>query len=445
MLDPKQFWAQPTGGGPTDLSARPDQAQAMLQQLAQAREAGSLPPTAAQFEQHLRMLHALGGGIPGGAGVTAADIAAWEKKYRVKFPKFLAGAFQQQNGGMVRDTEVYIDVLSGIQPIDADDDLYDEEFKDPRLVFDFAHDGGEGRYLLDYNARGPKKEPAVYLEFRDCGELDKTADSVDELFREMLESSDAPEVNWSETERLSVVAREQLDLTDHNSLQARLDQVLCRDARALILFAHRRGRDDETFTRTVLPEPLSTEIGLGACSIRPLQPDGPNIWTLQLQPRESDGIVQVQSTRTSNGRWKNRTTHGVPIYDSIWSYDRNRLKQLRVELLGKQEALRVQEEDDAQLELQQKISALPPEAQHAAFMEMFQKGMSENERLFEAMHPGLGEPPPEIAGLMDALQGKLRDAMRRAQEVTANNPLDPELRKLIEKTLPKPRRPEGGE
>jgi len=434
MLDPKQFWARPAGAGPADMNAQPDQAQAMFQQLAEAMGAGNLPPTAAQFEQYLRMLHSLGGAMPGGAGITAADIAAWEKTHCVKFPKLLAEVFQIQNGGMVSDADVYINVLNGIEPIDADDDIYEDEFEDPRLVFDFAHDGGEGRYLLDYNARGPKQEPAVYLEFRDCGELDKTAESVDELFREMLESSEGPEVDWSETERLTVVAREQLDLTEHYGLQARLDQVLCRDARALILFAHRRGRDEETLTRTVLPEPLSTEVGLGACSIRPLQPDRPSIWTLQLQPRKSDGIVQVQSTRTSNGRWKNRTTRSVPIYDSIWSYDRNRLKELRVKLLGKKEALRVQEDDDAQLELQQRMLALPPEAQHAAFMEMFQKGVSENERLFAEMHPGLGQPPPEIAGLMDALQGKLREAMRRAHEVTAKQPVDPEIRKLIEKT-----------
>jgi SMI1 / KNR4 family (SUKH-1) len=445
MLDPKQFWARPTGAGRADMGALPDQAQAMLHHLAQSMGAGNLPPTGAQFEQHLRMLQALGGAMPGGAGVSTADIAAWEKRHRVKFPKFLAEVFQLQDGGMVRDTEMYIDLLAAIQPINTDDDIYEDEFQDPRLVFEFGHDGGEGRYLLDYNARGPKKEPAVYLEFRDCGQLDKAAESVDELFSELLKSSDGPEVNWSETKRLRTLAREQIDLTGHFGVPASLDQVLCRDDKSLVLFKHRRGPDGETMTRTVLPEPLSTEVAMGASSVHPIQPGRTDMWQLQLQPRKADGIVQVESTQTGTGRWKNRTSHGVPIYESIWSNDRARLKQLRVELLGKERALRVQKEDDERQELQDKMLALPPEAQHAAFMAMFQRGVAENERLFAETHPGLGEPPPEIAGLMDALQGKLRDAMRRAQEVTAKQPVDPELRKLIEMTLPKPRRPEGGE
>jgi SMI1 / KNR4 family (SUKH-1) len=431
MLDPKQFWAQPPGARPGETNAQLDQVQAMYQQYAQIMGTDAPAPTPDQAEALRQVISAA---MAGGAGVTQAQIVAWEKKHRVKFPKLLSEVFQQQDGGMVRDADVYISVLNAIQPID-DDDFYEEEFKDLRLVFEFAHDGGEGRYLLDYNARGRNAEPAVYLEFRDSGDLDKSAESVDELFQELLKSSDEPEVNWSETERLIVVAREQLDMTAHyHGVPASLDQVLCRDGRALILFVQRRTGDDQTLTRTVLPEPLSTEIGLGAGSVQPIQPGRTDIWTLQLQPRNSDGIVQVESTRTSTGQWKNRTTHGVPIYDSIWCADRNRLKQLRVELLGKKEADRVQEEDDARQELQDKMLALPPEVQHAAFMDMFQKGWAENERLFA----NLGEPPPEIAGLMDALQGKLNEAMRRAQDEAAKHPLDPEIRKLIEKTTKRP-------
>src|SRR5262249_58938983 len=119
----------------------------------------------------------------------------------------------------------------------------------------------------------------------------------------VLKASDGAEVDWSEADRLTVVARERFDLTGHyHGVPASTDQILCRHDKTLVLFVRRRVGDDETLTRTVLPEPLSS-----GCSIQSINPGQSNIWTLNLQPRDSEGIVQIASTRTTTGSWQNPT------------------------------------------------------------------------------------------------------------------------------------------
>jgi SMI1 / KNR4 family (SUKH-1) len=417
MLDPKRFWAESAGAMPGDPTSQLGQLQAMYMQLGQQTDT-----TGSEF----------GGIWPSEQGVTSEQMAAWEKKHCVKLPELFREVFRQQNGGGVRDSEVFINALGGIQPIDTEmlfEELYEDEFADTRLVFEFGSDGGEGIYLLDYNARGPNGEPAVYLDIRDCGELDKVADSVEKFFSKLLKSSDGPEVDWSEGERLKVLAREQLDLTGHyHGVPASTDQVLCRDAGALVLFVRRRVGDEETLTRTVLPEPLSN-----ACSIQSINPGQSNIWTLNLHPRDSEGIVQIDSTRTSTGRWKNRTSRGVPIYETIWSTDRDKLNKLRAELLGTKLAARVEDDENAEQELQARLAALPPAAQRAALMQMAMQSQADSDRLFQQQFPNIGEPPPEMAAMMALMQGKLQEMQRRAQEDAAQHPVDPDLRKLMER------------
>jgi SMI1 / KNR4 family (SUKH-1) len=464
MLDPKRFWASPAGAMPVEPTTQLGQEQAFHMQLGQLLTGSGPAPTLAQMEAFRQQMRGqlppdappemrrqaeewlsqlasrraqqtgapLGGAWPGGQGVTEDQIAAWEKKHRVKLPKLLCEVLQLQNGGGVRDSDVCINALGGIEPVDTEmlfEELYEDEFADSRFVFEFASDGGEGIYLLDYNARGPNGEPAVYLDIRDCGELDKVANSVDKFFGKLLSSSDGAEVDWSEAARLTVVAREQIDLTGHyHGVPASTDQILCRDDKTLVLFVRRRVGEEETLTRTVLPEPLAND-----CSIQSINPGQSNIWTLNLQPRDSERIVQIESTRTSTGQWKNRTSHGVPIYEAIWSTDRDKLSKLRAELLGTKRAARVEDDENAELELQARLAALPPAAQRAALMQMAMQSQADSERLFQEKFPNIGEPPPEMAAIMALMQGKLQEMQRRAQEEAAQHPVDPELRKLMER------------
>jgi len=72
-------------------------------------------------------------------------------------------------------------------------------------------------------------------------------------------------------------------------------------------------------------------------------------------------------------------------------------------------------------------------------MEMFQGLWAEHQRFFEEADQNLGEPPPQIAAALAAIQGRLREAVRHAKDEAAKQPLDPEIRKLIEKTTKLPR------
>ena len=472
MLDPTRFWADEPGAPPADPTTPLGQQQAMYMQLGQLLTGGGPPPSPDQLAALKRSMlgqmpadatedmrrqaeewvsqlagrraeqaatpSPLGAAWPGGPGVTPEQMAGWEKTYRVKLPKLFREVFQRQNGGTVRDSEVCIHSLAGIQPVE-EDDLYEDEFRDVGLVFEFGHDGGEGRYLLDYNARGRNGEPAVYLAYPDCGEVEKAAGSVDKFFARLLKSEGGPAVDWAEADRLPVVAREKMDLTNHfHGVPSSVDQVLCRDGRSLVLFIRRVVGDEETISRTVLPEPLSTDW----CSVEPLQPDQTHIWKIHLQPRDTDGIVQVEATRTSTGRWKNRTSTGAPIYESIWSADRDRLTKLRAVLLGKDRAARVAEADHTQQAFQARLASLPPAAQRAAFMEMTRHAMAESDRLFQEQNPNLGEPPPDIAALMALMEGRMRDVQRRIQAEAAGHPLDAETRELIER-MKKMQRPDA--
>ena len=56
---------------------------------------------------------------------------------------------------------------------------------------------------------------------------------------------------------------------------------------------------------------------------------------LYLSPRDPAGVISVESTRTSDGNWKNTVDTGVPVYVDVMCNSMSRLRTLRRELLGK--------------------------------------------------------------------------------------------------------------
>src|SRR5260370_29471690 len=94
---------------------------------------------------------------------------------------------------------------------------------------------------------------------------------------------------------------------------------------------------------------------------------------LTLQPQNSDGIVEHESERTREGRWKNSTSRGVPICVQFESHDRARLEALRRSLFGEKTADRAQAREKSQEELQQRLASRSPEERQAAGMSMFQQ------------------------------------------------------------------------
>jgi hypothetical protein len=413
MIDFKRFWAEP--GCAPGMSK--EETEAYLKQHAPGIPLEALRPNWA---------------LDPGPGVSVEQIDRWERAHRVRLPDVLRRALALQDGGYVRENAFRVFPLAEIVP--NDDEFweyacYDEEdVPDRSLVFQFGEDEFGGTCHLIY-ARGPQGEPSVYVYHSDPGDLDHCADSITQFFDRMLKTAEAPSVHWSETESLEVVARETIDLSRLYRKPAKRELILGRQGGALVLFTHERAPDQESFTKTTLPEPLVQQIAL----IQRHRPDPVSTYSLILQPKVSDGIVEVESKRTSDGKWKNGETNGVPICVLFESHDRSRLDTLRRTLFGEKAAARAQAQEERQEELQQKMGALSPGEVQAAGLSMFQHM---KERLF----PGGSPPnmPPEAAALQELLQMKLAEIEQRLREKNAGQPMNPEIQRLLREAMPPP-------
>jgi hypothetical protein len=399
--------------------------------------------TATQFRQMAQWLSGLPGAIvqgepdlaqqPGlfpGPGVTDGQIQAWERECGVRLPDVLRQALSRQDGGYLRNMQFRILPLAEIAP--PDDEFWeftgykDDEVPDRGLVFQFAwNEELSGSYYLNY-ARGAQEDPSVFVHHHDPGDLDKCSGSVTKFFSRMLATSESPSVDWSETDGLVFIARETVELSAIHNGAAQYEQLLGRLEGRLVLYTHDRSPKDERLTKTMVPEPLDGQ----AAQIQRHRPDPISTYGLTLQPEDSEGIVEHESQRTPDGTWKNSVSNGVPICVTFESTDRNRLVELRKTLFGANSAAKAELRDRNMENLQQQMQSLSPEQQQAAGIAM----ILDMQRRQQSEHPLDPESmPPEAATLHAMLQEKLRDAERRAQEIVARLPLNPEIQRLLRK------------
>jgi len=409
-------------------------------------EAGCMPGmTREQTEKYLRQqlggieFEAVMGKRTPGPAVTAAQIEAWEGQRGVRLPEVLRQALGQHNGGYVRGTQFRILQLAEIGPIEDDAfwefACYEEErVPDRRLVFRFAEEEEtSGSFYLVF-ARGPQEEPGVFEYHDDGGDFDRCSASVSTFFDRMLRSDEAPSVDWSESKRLPIVAEETIDLTRLHGEGAANEQVLVRQGENLVLFTHDRAPHEERFTRTLLPLPLEEMMAW----VRPYRPDPLRTYSLYLQPQNREGIVQLESKRTEDGRWKNLKSNGVPVLVVFESTDQARLEALRREVFGERAATRSQAEDQRREKLQQLMGGLASQEQYAAGMQMFLQMMGQ---AAGPTPPGLLTPenlPKEAAALQAVMQQRMQTLMEKANSVLAEHPLSPEIQRLLEKATRPP-------
>lgn len=369
-------------------------------------------------------------------GVSEKQIAAWEKTHRVKLPEVLRQALAVQNGGSVRNTSIDVLPLEQIEPIDEEfwewaafED--EEEAPDHELVFAFGEESETGATLLmNFNTRGPKGEPSVYFDHH--GEsTDLQNDTLSGFFEAMLASAETPSVDWSEIERLKVVARESIDLSPIFNRPASLEQVLAReDEDFLLLFTHERSSEGETLSRTTLPLPLDASWA----EVSSYRPAPCATYKLHLQPDETDDIVEQQSEKTGDGRWKNSTMHGAPIYVTFESTDRARLEALRQELFGAAGAARAQAKQDRQAEFEQTLDTLTPDQRIAAMMRVALAMKDKMDLQFGGLSDTSGMPPA-LAEAAKAMQKKMQQMVEKAQEQIAAHPVDAETMRQLEGML----------
>jgi SMI1/KNR4 family protein SUKH-1 len=376
-------------------------------------------------------------------GVSAAEIQRWEKTQGVSLPQALREALSRQNGGRVRYSEVRVLPLDEIQP--AADDLWEyacyneDEIPDRGLVFEFAQEEAfGGRYFLNFNAQGPQGEPSVYLYHSDPGDLDRQAKRLMRFFERMLDVSEKPQVDWSETEQpgVKILARETIDVSSVYGPGGTSEQVLVQTNDALILYTRRMSQEEQSLSKLTLPLPLDPNWA----QVRTLRPAPISTHCLHMQPSESDGIVSIDSTRASDGKWKDSTTHGAPIYGYFESTDRNRLMELRKQLFGDQAASQAQAREESQAMFQQQLDTLPPEARMSVMLQAAMKAREEIDRKFQEQYGNLEPPTGELADMAKLLEQRMAEAMNRAQEHMKKNPVDPGLMQrmqdLLKKSMP---------
>ncbi|HJT76362.1 MAG TPA: SMI1/KNR4 family protein, partial [Gemmataceae bacterium] len=382
MIDFERFWAE-QGALPGMTEAETLQ---YLEQMAPWARQQGVPPEA-MFPD----------GLYPGAGVTDEQVTAWEAERGVRLPEVLREALRRQGGGYVRDSHVRVLPLARMCPGDRDlwewVDSSEEDVTNRELVLRFAEEEEfGGAYFLNYNTRGPQGEPSVLIHYSDPGTLGSVAESVTKFFGRLLRTTDAPKVDWSETESLEILARETLDLSAIHGGPATCEQVLCRQEGALVVLVHEQAPKEEKFTRTTLPLPLQKG-GFGVASIRPHRPAPVRTFGLHLQPQNTEGIVEVESQRTRDGKWKNSTLRGAPIYVLFESTDKARLETLQRKLFGAEGADHARAEDERQEQFQQRMAALSPAEQQATMMQLF---LQTRERFIDPA--GLPpDAPPELA------------------------------------------------
>ena len=367
-------------------------------------------------------------------GVDSETIRAWEAEHRVTLPELLRNALAIQNGGFVRNAPMEILPLEEIAPVDeefwefTEIEHHDAPNHDLMFVLGQETDVG-GTYLLNFNAQGPAGEPGVYLDLH--GESTyHLADSLEDLLNELLASSRAPGVNWSETKDLPALARESIDLSSlYRGKPASVDQVLVCRGEALVLFTRQRSPDGERLTRTLLPLPLDNSWVL----IDANRPAPIGTYALHLQPTETDRIVHQESQTNADGMWKNSIEHGAPIYVTYESTRRESLESLRRQLLGDKAADQVQAKQDRQAELEATLDSLSPDQRMAAMLQSALKMKAELDREFDSS--GAAENMPAGLGqTAELMQRRMEEMMQRAQEKIAANP-PPDVGQKIEDVL----------
>lgn len=253
-----------------------------------------------------------------------------------------------------------------------------------------------------------------------------------------LESADQPSVDWQEMKRTGapVIAHETIDLSAlHRRKPATLDQILARVGEALILVTREQSPKGTILIRTTLPLPLDE----GQSIVGPCRPAPAATFGLMLHPNDANGIVYERSEKKVYGCWKNSRQEGAPHYVRYESVDRDRLRCLRTEVLGAQAAGRAEAAEGRQAELKDLLDRLSPDQRAAALTQAAMALKQETDRQFAAAFADLGDAPPEITGIAEAIQRKMEaTAQQVKQKSAAAEPADPEALRRIEELLRDP-------
>jgi SMI1 / KNR4 family (SUKH-1) len=379
------------------------------------------------------------------SGLSREQLRECGARFGVRFPDSYVELFAVQNGGQVRDEDLYLfplptsetpadfGIVSTVEQIIQDDEfareLVEDELGDPQLVLLIAGDDGHTYHALDFNVNGPQGEPrVVWLNF-ECTDCDEVSQSFAGLVEELTRADDTCAVDMREILRLQVIAHVTIDYEYEDGEREHVDQHLCDAGDALVLFVDENGPDGHELSRVEITRPLNAD----ACVITSRRPKPNQTFMLMLEPEDDEEILWTTSRETGDGRWKNSTTRGVPIYAEFESTDKSRLQELRLQLLGGE----VSERAAAEEEWHERVEEMSEEEMEAAFPHLMLQMMGEMDRLVSDLDPN--DAPDEMKNMMKQMQ-QLKAKMKAdlEQHAAGSDAPDPELLDLLKQMMPKP-------
>jgi hypothetical protein len=152
-------------------------------------------------------------------------------------------------------------------------------------------------------------------------------------------------------------------------------------------------------------------------------------FTLNITPKNQKGIRSIESKRTPEGTWKNEACEGVPVYVSLISRNREELKALREQLLGKEAADKADKADRKADEQQKRFEKMSETEMQQFSSEMALKQL---EHLKADMSAHAGEIPEELKGMFGVFANLQKTLEQKAKDMQAGLPdASPELKKLM--------------
>ena len=293
-------------------------------------------------------------------GVTLEQLDKWQSSTGVKLPQFLCEALLVQNGGKIRYSEVEIHPLQKFTIPDEDFWEFAETdgFKRSERCFEFAVDTQDGRpfYLLRFRAKGA---PTVHHHYND-GSVYETAATIEGFLKDLVLVDAKPAVDWSEIKSLDEVVFHEKTTTKQGRSKTTVECVVGRRGGKLFHYRHEISEEEEIYVKERFSEPLDAD----EAHIQSY-PIGP-VYGLMLRSKKRNGTLEVQSHRMADGTWKNGDSGDAST--DVQSADRERLVQLRRQLLGKKGAAKAEAFDQNMGEwatLGQKVQEMPKDSRKA--------------------------------------------------------------------------------
>lgn len=364
-------------------------------------------------------------------GASRDRILKWEAERGVKLPKLLRKVYREHNGGLVRSTQLELYALEQIVPPDerawatlGGDGADAAAFTDHSrvLIIGWDNEAG-GQYFLNYNECYDDEDPSIWSCTGVGTGIRRVSPSASRYLKKLATASDKPEVDWEESERLEVLAEDAVDESAWLPPGTVSRYLLARGDGVLVLYRESLdfGTGGKRLTRIELPLPLDVETMI----LRQRRMDGP--WTLQLQPKRSAGIIYIESTELPDGGWRNRRSKGAPAYDVFESESKEKLEELRVELIGEKAAKECEAEDDRMVAFQRRVSqSSPDELQVIGF------------QLLHAMQGTLpdedleGEMPAEPIASAAHIQHLMNQMRAEVANRGGDEPIPPDVQAMID-------------